>query len=76
MKQKFHLPKSTHLVKTLKLSRVYFLFLEPFLLQDVFINVLAGNTGTLKSLAVVKVGMLEEVTQHCNTNSAELHLGK
>jgi len=50
--------------------------LEFFLLKDVFINVLAANTGMLKFLAVVKAGMLEEVTQHYNTSSPELHFGK
>lgn len=30
----------------------------------------------LKFLATVKVGMLEEVTQHYYTNTPELHLGK
>lgn len=75
MKQEFHFPV-THLVKILRLPWVSFLVLESFLLQDVFINVLAANAGMLKFLAAVKVGMLEEVTQHYNTNSPELHLGK
>lgn len=63
MEQEFNFPKLAHLVKTLKLPRVSFSFVDSFFFQDVFENVLAAITGMLKFLAVVKVGMLEDVTQ-------------